>query len=767
MIVCGQNFSQDILEQIQSTVTGQPDISRRQLSRKICQLLDWRSPNGNLKEMSCRVALLKLHRQDIINLPEVNKKPNIKYHRNPLNFEHEEIPQIEYRLSEFGQIKIIQIKKGDFKKSHIWNELLNRYHYLGSGPLCGAQIRYLIENEKYGFIGGFSFSSAAWRLNDRDKFIGWDEQARKKHLDKVVCNSRFLIVPHVKVKNLASYVLSMCVKRLSKDWYERYRIKPILLETFVERDRFDGISYRASNWKHIGITKGRGRQDFSSSYSKSVKDIYIYELNKNYKEILCEGRERKESKDKIPVDWAEEEFSHAKLGDKRRVNRLLRIARDFYANPEANIPQACGSRAKTKAAYRFFDEPENSMQKILAPHIKSTWNRIRQEKIILSIQDTTFLNYSTHPATENLGPIRNRGDGCIGLLVHDTMAFNLEGTPLGLLDVRAWARDPEKIGQKHLRANLPIEQKESNKWLKSFQATQKAQEHSPDTVIVSVGDRESDIYELFALALSSKEHPKLLVRAEKNRLLADGQTHLWDYLSNQPLSGIRELEIPRRGKRAGREAKLEIRFTKVRLKAPKQKKGLKELEVWAILAEETNCPEVKDPLKWMLITTIDVNSFEDAVEKLDWYALRYWIEVYHRTLKSGCKIEHRQLGNADRIESCLSIDMVVAWRIFHLTKLGRETPNVDCTVYFEDAQWKALIAYKTQNPIPPENPPSLREAIHTLASLGGFLGRKGDGEPGTKSLWLGLQRLDDITEMWGTCISFFAPEYMRPPPVSS
>jgi hypothetical protein len=343
------------------------------------------------------------------------------------------------------------------------------------------------------------------------------------------------------------------------------------------------------------------------------------------------------------------------------------------------------------------------------------------------------------------------------------MAFNLDGTPLGLLDAQCWARDPEEIGKKHLRANLPIEQKESNKWLKSFQATHEAQKHCPNTVVVSVGDRESDIYELFHLALFDPEAPKLLVRAEHDRLLADGQTHLWDYVKTQPVSGIREIHISRKKKQPARDAKLEIRFAKVTLKPPKGKKHLGELTVWAILAEEIESPDGIEPLKWMLITTIEVNSFEDAAEKLDWYTLRYWIEVYHRTLKSGCKIEQRQLGHADRIESCLAIDMVIAWRIFHLTKLGRETPDVPCTVFFEDAEWKALVAYKTQNPIPPENPPPLREAIHMVASLGGFLGRKGDGEPGTKALWLGLQRLDDLTDMWKTCISFFAPNLIRPP----
>lgn len=651
---------------------------------------------------------------------------------------------------------------------------MDRYHDLGSGPLCGAQMRYLIHSEKHGYIGGLAFSAAAWRLSDRDHWIGWDEPARKKHLNKVVCNSRLLIHPHIKVKNLASSVLSLCIKRLARDWKKRYGIRPVLLETFVERDRFAGTSYLANNWRHIGKTKGRGRQDVRNRYAQSIKDIYIYELRPNARERLCDGRPRRERQPKAPVDWADEELSRAELGDKRRVDRLLTIARDFYANPQANIPQACGSEAKTKAAHRFFDESDNRMDKILAPHTQSTWQRIAQEKVVLAVQDTTFLNYGTHPATKKLGPIRNKKDGCIGLVLHDTLAFNLEGTPLGLLDAQCWARDPKALGKKRQRAALPIEYKESNKWLKSFQAAWEAQRHCPKTVLVSVGDREADVYELFYLALSDPEAPKLLVRAEQDRLLADGQGHLWEYVSEQPVSGIREIHIPKRANRPARNAKLELRFAKVTLKLPKTKRHLAkknglptELTVWAIRAEEIECPKGIAPLQWLLITTLEVDTFEDAVEKLDWYTLRYWIEVYHRTLKSGCKIEQRQLGHADQIESCLAIDMVVAWRIFYLTKLGRETPEVPCTVFFEDAEWKALVAYKTQNPIPPEKPPTLHDAIHMVASLGGFLGRKSDGEPGTQTLWLGLQRLDDLTEMWRTCISFFAPKYMRSPPAPS
>lgn len=285
-----------------------------------------------------------------------------------------------------------------------------------------------------------------------------------------------------------------------------------------------------------------------------------------------------------------------------------------------------------------------------------------------------------------------------------------------------------------------------------------------DTMLVSVGDREADIYELFHLALSNPKGPKLLVRAQHNRLLEDGQGHLYDSISSQELAGIQMVHVPRKKKQPAREAKLEIRFAEVKLRPPQDKKELGEVTIFAVLAEEVDVPEAVEGLRWVLLSTCEARTFEQAIEKLHWYCLRWGIEIYHRTLKSGCKIERRQLGSADRIETCLAIDMVVAWRIYHLTKLGREVPEVACTVFFEDAEWKALIAYKTQDPIPPEKPPTLREAIHMVASLGGFLGRKSDGEPGTQTLWLGLQRLDDITEMWKITTSKLAPHLLRPPP---
>jgi hypothetical protein len=450
------------------------------------------------------------------------------------------------------------------------------------------------------------------------------------------------------------------------------------------------------------------------------------------------------------------------LGDARLRQRLLTLARDRYARPEANLPQACQTRAKTKAAYRFLEHPDTTMDALLQPHFEATRQRLAAEKLVLAVQDTTSLNYSTHRATDDLGPIGTQAEGALGLWLHSTLAFNGEGTPLGLLDVQCWARDGRQFGKHHARKKRSIEEKESAKWLKSFRAVTEVQRRTPGTRLVSVGDREADIYELFQEALADPQGAGLLVRAEQDRLRAEEQEHLWPWLEQQKVVGVQEIRVPRRGAQAARVARLEVRFAQVTLRPPRSKPKLPALTLWAVLAQEAEASAGLKPLRWMLLTTCPVGSFEGACEKLRWYTLRWGIEVYHRTLKSGCQIEQRQLGTAARLEACLAIDLVVGWRIFHLAKLGRETPQVPCTVYFEEAQWKALLAYISKNPVPPPQPPSLNQAMRLVASLGGFLGRKGDGHPGTQTLWLGLQRLDDITETY----KVFAP-LAHSPPVSS
>lgn len=762
-------FTEALMAKITETLKTEPYISRRQLSRRICEWMNWRSPNGKPREVSCRKALLELHHRKFIVLPDCCE---YAFHtRPPRPPEHPALFPVECSLEELGPVELIPIRSASSKNSRIWNALFDSFHYLRGGPLCGAQLRYLIFSSRFGWLGGLSFSASAWRVRCRDEFIGWSEDARQHTLQLVVNNSRFLILPKVKVAGLASHVLAQCCKRLSDDWQERYSYRPALLETFIERGRFSGTCYRAANWQYVGATTGRGRQGNGAT----TKDVYLYPLCDDWKPMLCSLPDgtvstRPQPPAREPADWMEEEFGGAALSDKRLVERLMQLGESFFAMPTANIPQACATKSATKAAYRFFDNDQISMGAILSPHFEATESRLRNHEVVLVAQDTSSLNYTHHPMTEGLGPINTVQDKSTGLLLHDTMAFTPEGTPLGLLDVQCWARDKDEAGKRHQRHGKTIEEKESFKWLKSYRNVCEVQARCPQTQLIVMADREADIHELFAEYLHIRKSAQLLIRAEKsrNRNVTDDEEQiqrLWPYMETLKPTGIVELLVPPRPDKPSRLAKLEVRFAPVTLKAPHRKSSLPAVPIRAVYAKEVDAPAgVDEPLGWMLLSTLPVTSFEEAKNALTRYARRWGIEIYHRVLKSGCRIKDRQLGAARRLENCLAIDMVVAWRIHHLTWLGRETPDVPCTVFFEDAEWKALVGFINQTPVVPDTPPTLRQAVIMVATLGGFLNRKSDGEPGAETIWRGLQRLDDITKAY---IAFVLRPQQIPPTVSS
>jgi hypothetical protein len=620
-------------------------------------------------------------------------------------------------------------------------------------------MRYLVRSDAHGWLGALGFSSATWRLRKREEHIGWSEPARRANLGRVIGNSRFLILPSVEVANLASHVLGRALRQVENDWEARYGVAPVLVETFVDPERFAATSYRAANWTPIGPTAARADPYPNGKAASPPKDIYVYPLHPDWQSILCTEPERRLGEapphERPPQDWAEEEFGRVDWTDARLKARLCTLARDFMAQPGKPIPQlGDGSQAKTKAAYRFCDNPQVDLQTVLCPHIESTVERVRAHPVVLAVQDTSDLDYSHHPATKNLGPLQSIDDLTVGLKLHSTMAFTTGGTPLGLLDVQCWARDGSTEGQKNARKRLPIEEKESFKWIESYRRVAEAQRLCPDTMLVSVGDREADIYELFAEALANPAGPKLLIRAEKSRQRkidpAEDEPHgyLWDHMARQPVADFQELLIPRKGSRRARKARLAVRFAPVTIQPPKGAKG-GALSLWAVYAHEVDYDpaKVKEPLSWMLLTTVETTSAIQACKRLRWYAKRWGIEVYHRILKSGCRIEDRRLGEADRLEACLAIDMVVAWRVQWLAYQGRETPDIPCDVFLAEEEWKPLYAHIHHQP-PPDRPPTLAEAVWMIGKLGGHLGRLGGRPPGTMTLWRGICRLPDLSAGW-------------------
>ena len=742
MVVYGRDFTGEMITRIQAKVNAEPDLSRGQLSRQICEWLDWRKPDGGWKEGSCRKALARMNRDKVLVLPERRRVCAQQPRQTP---QEVKVTAVSGTLMELGEVRVRPVRSRHSPDSKIARALLQRYHPLGAGRSRGAQMRYLVSSSLCGYLGVLTFSSATWALEKRDEHIGWSEEARRRNLQYVVLNDRFLILPTVHVKNLASHVLALTMGRLAEDWEQRYKIRPVLAETFVDQSRYKGTCYTASNWTPVGQTSGR-RDGIR-------KEIFLFPLERNWRELLgAEPPPPRLGETKAvesPSSWAQAEFGRVRFYDPRLKERLYKIAEDFHGCPQGLIPEACGSKARAMGAYRFFENPKVSMNVLLASHTEAAIDRIRQHKIVLAPQDTTTLNYSTHPMTEGLGPTGTKRDQSIGLLLHDTMAFTEQGTPLGVLDAQCWARDPNDKGKRIRRKHLPIEQKESQKWLRSFRKVAAVQKACPNTKLISIGDRESDVYELFLEATRDPDGPGLLVRMNRAARRKVGGIALWDFMSGRPLDGILPLHIPRSGSRKARDTFLDVRFAEVQLQAPTRLKSCGPIRAWAVYAREQSKHAMDgDHLEWMLLTTAEVTGFEQATQRVAWYVRRWGIEVFHRTLKSGCRIKDRQLGTAHGLQACLGVDMVVAWRVFHLMMLSREMPNLPCTVFFQDEEWLALCCYTTKSPIPPDHPPSICEAARMVGAMGGHLGRNLDGPPGTQTLWRGLQRLDPAAEVY-------------------
>jgi hypothetical protein len=750
MRLFGQTFTAGIMERIRGVVSAEACITRSELSRRVCDWLEWRGANGKPKEVSSRKALLELERQGLVALPAAHRLP--PQARPAALAPPWTAPVFAGALADLGEVELVAVDGGEH--AALWQRMLERYHPLGGGPLCGAQQRYLIRSPVVGWLGALAFSAAAWQLAARDEWIGWCPHARRANLTRVVANSRFLLLPSITVPNLGSHVLALAAQRVVADWPGRYGYTPVLLETFVDETRFAGTVYQAANWQRLGETAGRGRQDRDNHGAAGIKAVYVLALQRDWRRRLCQ-RPTPALRLPPPSDagsWAEAEFGRVDFPDARLGPRLLRLAEAFFDHPTDPISVALnGDAGQTKAAYRFFNNPQVDLQTLLHPHYEATAGRIREHPLVLVAQDTTSLNYDAHPASHGLGPINTRSDGAQGLKLHDTLALTPAGVPLGLIDIQVWARDPREMGKAKQRKERAIEEKESHRWLQSFRRTAEVQRLCPDTRLISIADREADIYELFQEAHQTPSGPDLLIRANRTtqRRVDDAEAHalLWDYLPAQPLAGTCELAIPSRGGRKSRVAQIEIRYAPIQLRPPKRLTG-EALSLWAIHAIEPDPPQGGEAVEWLLLTTVPTRTLEDAFERLAWYAARWNIEVFHRTLKSGCRIEDRRLADAESLQACLALDLVVAWRVMHLAKLGRETPDVPCSVFFEEAEWQALSCYHHRTPTPPATPPSLGEAMRMVAKLGGFLGRKGDGHPGATVLWRGLDKLAFITDTY-------------------
>lgn len=690
--VCGRTFTPALVQHLAAMIAAQPKIGRGSLAKEVCLHLSWYSLTGRPALSSARVALRKLESQGLLWLPKARRSVAHRLRRSGGKLPP--VAGVPRRVDEIGGLYLHLICGKEDPLHALWNDLMIQQHPCGDAPLVGPQLRYLIGSD-HGWLGALGFGPPAFVLGARDRWIGWSSRARLDHLCEVVCLSRLLIRQEVRCTNLVSKIWSQVVARLAQDWQSRYGARPLLVETFVDRSRFTGGCFAAANWLRLGQSTGQGRLGARPG-STTLKDIWVYPLCR-------EARRQLQHEPPAPVtpcsledgletaDWCDRELQSIDLGDARLNRRAQRILAARWNDPSATFGASFPNWAQAKGAYNLIEnpKPEIGLQTLVRPHAHSTQTRMACEPIVLLAQDTTSLNYSGLNQTTGLGEI---GSGAArGLFLHSLLALRPDGVPLGVLDAHSWGRCPEPSSDPRTRNAKSIDEKESLRWLDQLQNAAAAARRLPSTQMVVLADREGDLYELHDGVQIGPPNVHLLVRAQHDRNL-DGHQKLWAFLASQPLRESRDLQLPRRGNRAARTATVQIRWASVTIQAPAvgPKKGWPPLTMRAVWVHEPAPPPEVEPLDWMLLTDLPVNTLAEAWEKVAWYCRRWGIEEWHRVLKSICKVEQREFKTAAHLQRALAFDLVMAWRILALVKLGRVVPNVPAWLLYTQEELQVL-----------------------------------------------------------------------------
>lgn len=688
---------------------AKPTPSRTQLAKELCQRLDLRDAKGDWQVATTAQALRDLEAEGHWRLPVPAVRRTRIWSTAPTRLPEavKAASQVPDTLERIQGLQLIEVT--DPAHLLIWNELMIGEHPLHDARLVGRQFRYLIASH-HGWLGGIGFGSAALYLESRDEWLGWNDAQRTAQLPRVINMTRFLIRPAVRCPNLASHVLGLCARRIGRDFERRYGLRPWLMESFVDASAYEGTCYKAANWQKVGQTKGRGRNGPRAA-GKSRKDVYLYALVDNVH--VCIGVERFpwEALDSHhgldSASWAGQEFGACELGDRRLTRRLIKLAGAEAAQPGASHAQAAGGNPhQLKACYRFLnnESPELDVASILQTHRRQSLRRMKRHETVLIVQDTTDLNFSSRPQCAGLGQTTANQTGAKtrGLKLHSALAVEAEGgLPLGVLRLHGYAPAPAKGKDPH----RPIEAKESNRWLEAYQDANDIAGLLPGTRIVSVADREGDMFELFDQRRrqpGAKAH--LLVRAKWDRNLENTDATLFAELAAAPLARTVKIAVPRQREHLGkpsspgrpalpaRDTQVEVRHQEVTLCAPQkpQTRDRPPLRLWAIYLEEKNPPPGATAVRWLLLTTVQIVSAKQALRCIRWYCRRWRIEEWHRVMKSGCKILEHQNHDAEVLLRAIALDAVIAWRIMLLALLGRTVPGLPCDLLFNPCECEVL-----------------------------------------------------------------------------
>jgi hypothetical protein len=477
--------------------------------------------------------------------------------------------------------------------------------------------------------------------------------------------------------------------------------------------------------------------------------------------------------------WLMDEVKTAKLNDKRLNKRLGELLSQLAARPTASIPAACGGRAEMVAAYRFCENANTTFDAVLQPHRDATRHRMAAQPVVICPQDTTEIEV-TRPGQQVAGAGPLDGDSRRGALLHVLYAFTPDGTPLGTVHAAAWVRQEGTACAQLSRAEraaIPIEEKESHRWVTTLQQANEEAQRCPSTQFVCVADSEADIYEVLVEGTGETSRSNWIVRACQNRALLcensdnTGEKYVRAFVLEQPALFGKTIQVRgRKGKvacetrgrrqpRASRQAEVVVRAARVTLRPPwRPDRKLPPVSMNVVLVSEVNPPAGDEPVEWLLLTDLPIDNVEHVRRIIEYYCVRWMIEVYFRILKSGCRVEERLFEYMDRLLTCLALYMIVAWRTLYVCRLGRNCPEISCEAIFEPAEWKSVWKVMHRED-PPAEPPPLGVFVRLVARLGGYVNRKRNEPPGPQTLWIGLQRMHDFA----TCWQLFGPDAQTVP----
>lgn len=456
------------------------------------------------------------------------------------------------------------------------------------------------------------------------------------------------------------------------------------------------------------------------------------------------------------MNWIELEMETIDLGDRRLNKRACNILEGLGFAPGRTIPQAFQAWSEIKATYNFFNNDLVSEEKILASHLEKTRERIRDYPIVLFTSDTTDINYTTKTAMKNKERLDNKQNG---LWLHATIAVTPERLNLGLVQANFWHRELE-IAEKSsayrtARDKTSVEEKESYRWLESYKRACEIAKEIPETKIINITDREGDIIELFELAASENQDNSgayFIIRSQYDRLIKIEDSEkdkackrLWQKLKKAETIGELEFAITARDDRKARKVKQHLKAISATL-TPSNKK--KAVEVNAVMAIEEDPPEGEDAVTWIFITNLPIKTFENVCKIIEYYLCRWQIELFFKVLKSGCKVEERQLQTTERIKNLIAIFLVLAWRVMFTMMLGRIYGEMSCADLFDEAEWKSVYKILNQKKSLPRKPPMLNEFMIMVAKLGGYVRQKDGEPPGVKVMWKGMARMVDFSIAW-------------------